>query len=137
MTPVVRRQLQADADYFHISYTFDLVPHNLLLHESSPFVFSGGYVNWFHRYLTNRQFLVRVSGTLSLPFQAKSGVPEISLLRPFHFNVFINDLRNSINHSKFLIIADLNIFRVINFPHDCLLLSLTLILRVTGVLLTP
>jgi hypothetical protein len=53
MTPVVRSQRQDDADYFDLSNAFDLVPHKLLLHESSSFGFC-----WFRSYLTNRQFRV-------------------------------------------------------------------------------
>jgi hypothetical protein len=107
MTPVVRSQRQDDADYFDLSNAFDLVPNNLLLHESSSFGFSDGYVSWFRSYVTNRQFRVRFSGTLSLPFQVTSSVPEISVLEPFLFNVFINDLCNSATvNFYFLLISE-------------------------------
>jgi hypothetical protein len=62
VTPLVSSQGQADAIYF------DLVPHTLLLQKLSAFGLSGGYVNWFCSYLTNRKSQVRVSGILSLPF---------------------------------------------------------------------
>jgi hypothetical protein len=46
------------------------------------------------------------------------------VLGPLLSNVFIKDIYNSINHSKFLIFADyLKIFRIIDIPHDCLLLQ--------------
>jgi hypothetical protein len=42
----------------------------------------------------------------------------------FLFNIFIDDLCNSIKHCNFLFFADdLKIFRVVKSPHDCLLLQ--------------
>jgi hypothetical protein len=85
---------------------------------------SEAYVSWFRSYLTNRRSRVRVCCTLSQPFQVNSGVPQGSVLGNFLFNLFINDLCSSVHYCKFLIFADdLKIFRLINSPHDCLLLQ--------------
>jgi hypothetical protein len=95
----------------------------MLLHKLGSFGFSDAYVSWFRSYLTNRRSRVRVCGTLSQPFQVTSGVPQGSVLGPFLFNLFINDLCSSVQYCKIPIFADdVKIFRVINSPHDCLLL---------------
>jgi hypothetical protein len=62
--PLVGPQLQADIIYFDFRSTSDLIPHTLLPHNLSLFGL-GGYVNWFRRYLTNRQSQLCVSETLS------------------------------------------------------------------------
>jgi hypothetical protein len=95
----------------------------MLLHKLGSFGFSDAYVSWFRSYLTKRRSRVCVCSTLSQPFQVISGVPQGSVLGPFVFNLFINDLCNSVHYCKFLISADVKIFGIINSPHDCLILQ--------------
>jgi hypothetical protein len=65
IAPLVGSQSQVDAIYFDLSNAFDLVPHTLPLHKLGALVLSGGYVNWFSSYLSNRKSQVRVSRALS------------------------------------------------------------------------
>jgi hypothetical protein len=65
ISPLVSSQKQADAIYFNLSNAFNLVPHSLL-HKLNAFGLSGGYVNWFRSYLSNRKSWFRVSGVFFL-----------------------------------------------------------------------
>jgi hypothetical protein len=80
-------------------------------------------VDWFHSYLFNRQSFVRISGTLSSSYLVKSGAPQGSTLVLLLFNIFINDIGDSICNSKYLLFADdLKKYRSIRNVDDCKLL---------------
>jgi hypothetical protein len=122
--PSVSTQGQTDSVYFDFTKAFDIVPHNILLRKLSNFGLSSGYIDWFRSYLSNRQSFVRISGTVSFPYLVKCGVPQGSTLGPLLFNIFINDICDSIHNSQCLVFADdLKIYRSISDVDDCKLLQ--------------
>jgi sarcosine oxidase/L-pipecolate oxidase len=98
--PTVCTRGQIDSVYF------DTVPHNILLHKLSNFGLSSSYVDWFRSCLDNRYFSVRISGTLSFSFTVKSVAPQGSTIGPLLFNIFINDICNTIHNYRYLLFAD-------------------------------
>jgi hypothetical protein len=104
--PSVSTRGQTDPVYFDLSNSFDIVPHNILLRKLSNFGLSSSYVDWFQSYLVNRQSFVRISGTLSFPLSCQVWSASRFHLRPLTFNIFINDIDDSICYSKYLLFAD-------------------------------
>jgi hypothetical protein len=108
-----------------ISKAFDTVDHSKLLQKLQEFGFSGSLLLWFKNYLSGRFQLVTVHGATSNTLSITSGVPQGSLLGPFLFSVYINDLPSYVSSSTGvgLFADDTKLFRCIKNPSDALVLQ--------------
>jgi hypothetical protein len=112
-------QHQVDVIYFDLSSTFNLIPHTLLLHKLSACRLSDAYVSWLRSYITSHYSVVRIQGIYSMPIEVLSCVQGF-VLGPLWSNVFINDLCNSIKHSRdLLFVDDIKIFCTISSVTEC------------------
>lgn len=93
-----------------IEKAFDCVWHQGLLHKLLELKFPMHLIKIIKSYLTNRQAFVEILGDKSAIFSIPAGVPQGSLLSPFLFNIFINDIKKSSDYELAIYADDTALF---------------------------
>ena len=89
-----------------LSKAFDCIKHDLLLAKLHAYGFSRESLSLVHSFLENRQQRVKINGSFSTFKYLALGVPQGSVLGPFFFNIYINDLLLSIQETDICNYAD-------------------------------
>ena len=85
---------------------FDVVDHKILLHKLEYHGIQGVCNDWLKSYSSNRKQFVSINRYNSDLIPVDCGVPQVSVLRPFLFFIYINDLHKAIQYCKMHLFAD-------------------------------
>lgn len=124
----IDNRVQTDMIYLDFQKAFDSISHILLVHKLKSYGICKNLLSWFTDYLTNRKQYVCIDGIYSDTIIVSSGVPQGSILGPFLFSLFINDITNVISTgSKITLFADdAKIWSTIINQNDCVKLQYSL-----------
>ena len=101
-----------------ISKAFDRVWHLGLLYKLKTYGIKGKLFEWFRAYLSDRKQSVIFEGHKSSTKLISAGVPQGSVLGPFLFLLFINDITNNVTSNIKLFADDTSLYVIVDNVND-------------------
>jgi len=92
--------------FLDIKKCFDTINHTYLLQKLECYGICDKEHNWFNSYLRNRKQKVFCNGDMSKEASINIGVPQGSILGPFLFLIYANDLSNYVSNGTCNCFAD-------------------------------
>ena len=92
--------------FIDLQKAFDTLDHNILLQKMEKYGYRGPIHDMMKSYVSDRWHFVDMNGKETNRKRITTGVPQGSILGPFSFLIYINNLDSSSGNSKMSIIAD-------------------------------
>ena len=102
----------------HFSEAFDIVCHQKLLLNLQHYAIRDKNLKWIENFLKNQTQPVVTEGAISSFVQVITNVPNVFVLGPMLFLVYINDLLLAVSSSICPFADDTYIYQVINSKED-------------------
>ena len=115
----------------HFSKSFDSVPHKGLLHKLHYYCIRNKTLEWIKSFLLGRSRRVHVNGAKSDWVDVTSGVPQGTVLGPFLFISYLNDIACNHNSKIKLFTDDAVLYRDILSSQDEVIFQMKLTLSLT------
>ena len=102
-----------DVDVVYMDYrkAFDTVPHKRLIEKVKAYGFAETIVGWLEDFVTGRKQRVQIKGSSSEDKDVKSGIPQGSVLGPFLFLLYVNDLPEQVTSFVYLFADDNKVWK--------------------------
>ena len=122
-TEDVDQEDSVDVILLDFQKAFDTVPKKRLLQKLSAYGIRGKVLEWIADFLSDRKMRIMVRSEYSEWFNVISGVPQVSVLGPILFLIYVNDIPETVNSNVKMFADDTKIFRTLKNKSDCEILQ--------------